>query len=49
VQALLDYRRASGIDARLIMVGMVSNGSRSPTRPIPGCSTSSALTPRRRS
>jgi 60 kDa SS-A/Ro ribonucleoprotein len=26
VQALRDYRRASGIDARLIVVGMVSNG-----------------------
>jgi 60 kDa SS-A/Ro ribonucleoprotein len=25
-QALADYRRASGIDARLIVVGMVSNG-----------------------
>jgi 60 kDa SS-A/Ro ribonucleoprotein len=26
VQALRDYRRASGIDARLVVVGMVSNG-----------------------
>ena len=26
VQALSDYRRASGIDARLVVVGMVSNG-----------------------
>ena len=26
VQALADYRRASGIDARLVVVGMVSNG-----------------------
>jgi 60 kDa SS-A/Ro ribonucleoprotein len=26
VQALRDYRRASGIDARLVIVGMVSNG-----------------------
>jgi 60 kDa SS-A/Ro ribonucleoprotein len=26
VQALNDYRRASGIDARLVVVGMVSNG-----------------------
>ncbi len=26
VQALQDYRRASGIDARLVVVGMVSNG-----------------------
>ena len=26
VQALHDYRRASGIDARLVVVGMVSNG-----------------------
>jgi 60 kDa SS-A/Ro ribonucleoprotein len=26
-QALRDYRRASGIDARLVEVGMVSNGS----------------------
>jgi 60 kDa SS-A/Ro ribonucleoprotein len=25
-QALTDYRRASGIDARLVVVGMVSNG-----------------------
>ena len=25
-QALADYRRASGIDARLVVVGMVSNG-----------------------
>ena len=25
-QALRDYRRRSGIDARLIVVGMVSNG-----------------------
>jgi 60 kDa SS-A/Ro ribonucleoprotein len=25
-QALQDYRRASGIDARLVVVGMVSNG-----------------------
>jgi 60 kDa SS-A/Ro ribonucleoprotein len=25
-QALRDYRRASGIDARLVVVGMVSNG-----------------------
>jgi len=25
-QALSDYRRASGIDARLVVVGMVSNG-----------------------
>src|SRR5205823_8069629 len=25
-QALGDYRRASGIDARLVVVGMVSNG-----------------------
>ena len=25
-QALVDYRRASGIDARLVVVGMVSNG-----------------------
>jgi 60 kDa SS-A/Ro ribonucleoprotein len=26
VQALADYRRASGIPARLVVVGMVSNG-----------------------
>ena len=26
VQALRDYRRASGIDARLVVVGMVSSG-----------------------
>jgi 60 kDa SS-A/Ro ribonucleoprotein len=26
VQALRDYRRASGVDARLVVVGMVSNG-----------------------
>jgi 60 kDa SS-A/Ro ribonucleoprotein len=26
VQALRDYRAASGIDARLVIVGMVSNG-----------------------
>ena len=26
VQALRDYRHASGIDARLVVVGMVSNG-----------------------
>jgi 60 kDa SS-A/Ro ribonucleoprotein len=26
VQALHEYRRASGIDARLVVVGMVSNG-----------------------
>lgn len=26
VQALRDYRQASGIDARLVVVGMVSNG-----------------------
>ena len=26
VQALRDYRRASGIDAKLVVVGMVSNG-----------------------
>jgi 60 kDa SS-A/Ro ribonucleoprotein len=26
VQALQDYRRESGIDARLVVVGMVSNG-----------------------
>jgi 60 kDa SS-A/Ro ribonucleoprotein len=26
VQALRDYRRASGIDARLVVVAMVSNG-----------------------
>jgi 60 kDa SS-A/Ro ribonucleoprotein len=26
VQALRDYRRSSGIDARLVVVGMVSNG-----------------------
>jgi 60 kDa SS-A/Ro ribonucleoprotein len=26
VDALRDYRRASGIDARLVVVGMVSNG-----------------------
>ena len=26
VQALRDYRNASGIDARLVVVGMVSNG-----------------------
>ena len=26
VQALRDYRRASGIDARLVVVGMASNG-----------------------
>ena len=26
VQALADYLRASGIDARLVVVGMVSNG-----------------------
>jgi 60 kDa SS-A/Ro ribonucleoprotein len=26
VQALRDHRRASGIDARLVVVGMVSNG-----------------------
>jgi 60 kDa SS-A/Ro ribonucleoprotein len=26
VQALRDYRRASGIDTRLVVVGMVSNG-----------------------
>jgi 60 kDa SS-A/Ro ribonucleoprotein len=26
VQALHDYRTASGIDARLVVVGMVSNG-----------------------
>ena len=26
VQALHDYRHASGIDARLVVVGMVSNG-----------------------
>ena len=25
-QALRDYRRASGIDARLVVVGMVANG-----------------------
>jgi len=25
--ALCEYRRASGIDARLVVVGMVSNGS----------------------
>jgi 60 kDa SS-A/Ro ribonucleoprotein len=25
-EALRDYRRASGIDARLVVVGMVSNG-----------------------
>jgi 60 kDa SS-A/Ro ribonucleoprotein len=25
-QALRDYRRASGIDARMVVVGMVSNG-----------------------
>ncbi len=25
-QALAEYRRASGIDARLVVVGMVSNG-----------------------
>ena len=25
-QALRDYRRASGIDARLVVVGLVSNG-----------------------
>ena len=25
-QALADYRRASGIDARLVVVGMVANG-----------------------
>jgi 60 kDa SS-A/Ro ribonucleoprotein len=26
VQALQDYRRASGLDARLVVVGLVSNG-----------------------
>jgi 60 kDa SS-A/Ro ribonucleoprotein len=26
VQALYDYRHASGIDARLVVVGMVANG-----------------------
>jgi hypothetical protein len=48
-EALEDYRWASGIPARLVVVGMVSNGSRSPIRMIRECSTSSASTRRRRS
>ena len=49
VQALRDYRHASGIDARLVVVGMVSNGFSIADPQIRGCSTSSASTPRRRS
>ena len=48
-QALADYRRASGIDARLVVVGMVSNGFSIADPNDPGCSTSSASTRRRRS
>jgi hypothetical protein len=48
-QALREYRRASGIDARLVVVGMVSNGFTIADPADQGCSTSSASTRRRRS
>ena len=35
-QALRDYRRTSGIDARLVVVGMVSNGFSIADRADPG-------------
>ena len=48
-QALREYRERTGIDARLVVVGMVSNGFTIADPDDRGCSTSSASTPRRRS